>query len=82
MIAMCALELSQKSLSSRWVVYEYQTSVASSLDDDTMHNCTECISPKHVVYFFSVSQAAIEDIFAHQTFVNIIVLQKCPMSEY
>ena len=47
-----------------------------------MTQCTECISPKHVVYFFCVSQDAIEDIFVHQTFVNIIVLQKCPMSEY
>ena len=47
-----------------------------------MTQCTECISPKHVVYFFCVSQDAIEDIFVHQTFVNIIALQKCPMSEY
>ena len=47
-----------------------------------MTQCTECISPKHVVYFFCVSQDAIEDIFVHQTFVNIIVLQKCPLSEY
>ena len=47
-----------------------------------MTQCTEYISPKHVVYFFCVSQDAIEDIFARQTFVNIIVLQKCPLSEY
>ena len=39
-----------------------------------MTQCTECI--------FCVSQDAIEDIFARQTFVNIIVLQKCPLSEY
>ena len=49
-----------------------------------MTQCTECISPKHVVYFFCVSQDAIEDIFAHQTFVNIIVQQKMSiaLSEY
>ena len=47
-----------------------------------MTQCTEFISPKHVVYFFCVSQDAIEDIFARQTFVNIIVLQNCPLSEY
>ena len=44
--------------------------------------CTECISTKNVVYFLCVSQDAIEDIFVRQTFVNIIVLQNCPLSEY